>query len=545
MAGDDDGQLPDEAMQWNVVKLYDESDAAFYEQLVQQHGPLQDLEMWGKAFVKTPEASRVHNVNITDSEALTIELTGTRIFFEHRYDSRSAMPMTNETDAGRLTPKANALPIGMITRTVHNAAGSNGHEVWVHAKFDAQNLDASEERRLRDMLRSNRIADLSVCYVEERDSGGMYKSGGVKKSIPEVSLCQRGRLRGTHIVAVQASDSKDDDMSDTTTLSGTAEQGAVNVDSLQPESAPVPMNVDAQGGGAPAGGAVVAEPKPAADPKPAAEGSAPASEQKPADTDASSAPVDAMKAVMDRLESIEKSSRSSTSELTSAFMEMIKATQLSGGGDDKQPVKTAEKPAPVADAKPAAPATPAPEKSPEKDADSAFKLRFSALEKRLSDMAQKATDDDKARLGARATSLQPRASKCNIPIPADANSSTMDLVETAIKQVEAVNKALEAEKKRGSTEASAANKANMSTAISNKRAAPDAAGDRSKQGDAKKPRAEIGSSVDQRFQASTITPTGKTSQSKEFLLKGLQESAGAFPNSILQDNTLMTMLFAE
>jgi len=543
-------QPPEEAAVWHVVKQYNEGDIDFFNQLVKQFGPLGDLEAWGKAFVKTPEAA-MHRVNITDHEAPTLDLTGTRIFFEHRYDSRTALPCSNETDAGRLIPQANARPVGTVYRTVHNSAGAKGHEVWVQLKFDAQNLGDSEEKQLRDMLRSNRLADLSICYVEERTSGDMYKSGGVKKTIPEVSLCRRGRLPETHIIAVQASDSKydDDTMAESTTLSGTAESGGANVDDLPKEGA-TPMNVDAQGGGAPAAAATGTEQQPPPASTPAAAPPA-ASEQTPP-----AAAPDPMQLIMQRMEAMEKSNKASQE----ALLQMIKAGQLSDGHAPPPPAKPSEKPAAPATetSKPAATPPASQEKPPSAKPDPVIedKLKrqqeefakkheseLAAIKEQLAGFYKSVQDEKKQALEARTASLQARASKCGLTVPKDASAAMLDSFEQAVKQVEVANKALDAEKKRTSSEAAQANKTAMNAAIGAKRPIGEL-GDKPGQGDAKKARigGGVGSTVDQRFQHAE--KPANLSNSMGVLMGALQETRGSYPGSIFTDDTLMTIAFA-
>lgn len=512
---------PDRARSWTVFKEYDEGDLEFVSGLIEKYGPLGDLETWGKAFVRTPEAA-ARRVDIDDQEAASANFDGMRIFYEHRYDSRSAMPMSDQTNAGRTLPSASAIPIGTVTRTVHNSRGKHGHEVWVHIKCHAENLTAPEERKLRDMLRSNEIADLSICYVEERTRDDMYKNESVKKSVEEASFCRRGKLPHTHLIAVQASDSMADDQT-------------------QGENAPTAdgMNVDKN--------------DEATEQKPVAETDGTAAEQKAPE----SAP-DPMAVFTKRLEAMEKSQKSSLD----ALLNMIKAGQLSS--------ETQAKPAPMDVEKKPVAETPA--HTEQKDAavvekkavdaavqeqlqrqqeefnkkQEATNSQLTALQKQLAAFAKSHEEEKQQQLNARIASLQTRASKCEMSVPKDANQATLDFLEGAIAKIEASNKALEAEKKRLSTEAAKANQTTMSTLIGTKRKLPPQTEGEPEQGSSKRPKTapSLGSSVSQRFETQ---PRPQTSDDPRDVLRDKINDTRhmkEFKQSLLNNDTLMSIFLS-
>jgi len=540
-----------EAIRWNVFKQYHEGDADFYNTLISKFGPLGDLEMWGKAFVKS-DGVETHGIHFSASEVGRINLAGTRMFYEHRYNSNNAMSHSNDNNAGNVLPQSHAMPVGIITRSVCNPNGEKGPELWVHGKFSTENLDMEQEKELRDKLRSNEISDLSICYVEQVVNGDGYKSRDGFRGVAEVSVCNRGRLPETHIIAVAASDSKYDsdnstssnnnNMADTTTLSLTKDADSVNLDEI------APMNVESQD-----------KPNVETD---ASAGSAPEEKKAPetGSKGSETADTDPMKLILDRLAMMEKSTKSQeseNSELRRALQKMVQMQELQHtSGDSKEKTPQKEMPKESAAAPPEKPNNTQIEAALQKQQED-FQKRNDAtakevaeLRKQLLEFSKRTADQEKQRIETRASTLQARAAKCDIPMPANPDENMLNHMETIIAKMEDANKQLAAEKKRSAEAAASSNKAAMSTAVNGIKRPISEISSPHESATNQKPAKNMktgGANLEKPAapKRSLVTAYSSNSpSSKEVLLIGLQESGHMFPESIFNDDTILRIAFS-
>ena len=182
------------------VNVYKDGDEEYLRRLKEEHGDLEDLQFWGRAFVDVPDS----DIRAKPEFLKGLLVEGLPLFLEHRYSEHTAMPPrgTGQTTELKLTHK----PMGHVI----TGAVKDGVELWILGQIDENKLTREELTLMRTMLRDGTLGSLSVggCGIMSKEASDAYKSSCcILCRVDEVSLCESGLVAGTDIVNVRASGS--------------------------------------------------------------------------------------------------------------------------------------------------------------------------------------------------------------------------------------------------------------------------------------------------------------------------------------------------